>query len=137
VDRGLNMNENKYRFPEMVVANYVSKNKVRQMINNKYKKGNFNIKSPAEMEKLVEVAENVFNNMEDPGGALNTVTADRTRDFSKKLYDIANNVTPDQYKAILKQNRAAESAIEEESEDETAEAIEQEMREDDILRNFI
>jgi hypothetical protein len=39
---------------------------VRQMINDKYKRGNFNIKSKDELKKLYEVAENVFNNMEDP-----------------------------------------------------------------------
>jgi hypothetical protein len=95
VDGGLNMMDGKYRMPEMIVPNYVSKEKVRQIINNKYKKGNFNIKSPEEMQKLVEISENVFNNMEDPAGALNKVTSDRTYDFSKKLYDIANNVTSD------------------------------------------
>jgi hypothetical protein len=54
------------RMPEMIIPSYISKDKVRQMIYNKCKKGNFNIKSPEEMQKLIEVSENVFNNMEDP-----------------------------------------------------------------------
>jgi hypothetical protein len=33
------MNDKKYRMPEMTVPNYVSLNKVKQMIYNKYKKG--------------------------------------------------------------------------------------------------
>jgi hypothetical protein len=86
VGRGQNMNKNYYRMPEMIDRNYVSKDRVKQMIYDKYKKGNFNIKSPAEMEKLVEVAESVFNNMEDPSGSLDTVGADNTRNFSNKLY---------------------------------------------------
>jgi hypothetical protein len=137
VGRGANMMDSKYRMPEMIVPNYASKEKVKQMIYNKYKKGNFNIKSPQEMEKLVEVSENVFNNMEDPRGSLSTITSDTTPDFSKKLYEITNNVTPDQYKAILRQNRAVENAIEEESEDENGETIEREMREDGTLRKFV
>jgi aspartate/glutamate racemase len=36
---------------EMIVPNYISQDKVKQIIYNKYKKGNFNIKSPQEMER--------------------------------------------------------------------------------------
>jgi hypothetical protein len=118
VNRGLNMKDGKYRMPEMNVPNYASKDKVKQMIYNKYRKGNFNIKSQQEMEKLVEVAENVFNNMEDPTGSLNTVNADTTRNFSNKLYDIMNDVTPTEYAKILKQNNAVENAINTEGESE-------------------
>jgi hypothetical protein len=128
VNRGLNMKDGKYRMPEMIIPNYVSKDKVKQMIYNKYKKGNFNIKSPEEIEKLVEVSENVFNNMEDPRGSLSTITSDTSPDVSKKLYEITNNVTSDQYKAILRQNRVAENAIEAESESEDDE-------DDQVLRN--
>jgi hypothetical protein len=56
--------------------------------------------------------------MEDPGGSLNTVGADTTRNFSNKLYQIANDVTAGEYARIKRQNRATENAIEEESEDE-------------------
>jgi hypothetical protein len=112
------MNKDRYRMPEMIDRNYVSKDRVKQMIYDKHKKGNFNIKSPQEMEKLVEVSENVFNNMEDPRGTLSTITSDTSPDFTKKLYEITNNVTSDQYNAILKQNRADENAIEAESESE-------------------
>jgi hypothetical protein len=65
--------------------------------------------------------------MEDPLGSLNTVSADPTRNFSNKLYQIANDVTSDQYKAILRQNRATENAIEAESESED--------ENDQVLRN--
>jgi hypothetical protein len=44
--------------------------------------------------------------MEDPNGSLSTVNADTTRNFSKKLYDITNDVTPTEYAKILKQNNA-------------------------------
>jgi hypothetical protein len=54
VNRGLNMNENKYRMPERIVPNYVSKDKIRQMIYNKYKKGDFYVKSEKDLEKLLK-----------------------------------------------------------------------------------
>jgi hypothetical protein len=91
VGRGFNMNDKKYRIPKMIVSNYVLFERVKDMIDKKYRKGVFNIKSPKEMEKLFKVIKNVFNNLEDPDGSLNTVTANRTGDFSKKLYDIAND----------------------------------------------
>jgi hypothetical protein len=115
VNRGLNMVDGKYRMPEIIVPNYISCDKVKQMIYNKCKKGYFNIKSPKELEKLVKVAENVFNSFEDPAGAFNTVSADRTRDFSKKLYDIANDITPEKYADILSENNAIENAIDTEA----------------------
>jgi hypothetical protein len=126
VGRGQNMNKDYYRMPEMIDRNYVSKERVKQMIYDKYKKGNFNIKSPAEMEKLVEVAESVFNNMEDPGGSLNTVSADTTSNFSNKLYQIANDVSAAEYAKIKSRNRATENAIaaegeSDEDEDESGE----------------
>jgi hypothetical protein len=132
VGRGLNMNDKKYRIPEMIVPNYVSKEKVKQMIYDKYKKGNFNIKSPEEMEKLVEVSENVFNNMEDPAGSLSTMTSDRSPDFSKKLYEIANDVTPAKYAEILKQNRTIENAIDEEEEDDDVSGDETQLNPEEI-----
>jgi hypothetical protein len=68
VKRGANMN--KYILPEMIKPNYVNMADVREMIDKKYKQGNFNIKSKEELKKLYEVAENVFNNMEDLQNAL-------------------------------------------------------------------
>jgi hypothetical protein len=93
------------------------------MIYGKYKKGEFYVKSPQEMEKLIKVSENVFNNIEDPAGSLSTITSDRSPDFSKKLYDIMNDVTPQKYAEILKQNLALENVIEAESEDEDDEVL--------------
>jgi hypothetical protein len=92
VGRGANMNKDTYRIPEMIDRNYVSANRVKQKINNKYKKGEFYVKSILELNKLYEVAQNVINNMEDPENALQTIKSDTTRYFSKKLYDIASNV---------------------------------------------
>jgi hypothetical protein len=66
VNRGANMDKNKYRLPEMIKPNYVTPDQVKKMIDAKYRWGEFNIKSDEEIKKLYEVTENVFNNMEDP-----------------------------------------------------------------------
>jgi hypothetical protein len=57
------------------------------MINDKYRRGDFNIKSEDEIRRLYEVAENVFNNMEDPHDSLNTVSA-QTYDRNLSNYKI-------------------------------------------------
>jgi hypothetical protein len=91
VKRGANMN--KYSLPEMIKPNYVSFDVVKKMIDNKYKWGKFNIKSKEELKKLYEVAENLFNNMEDPKDAMKTVNANYNRSLDDKLYEISNNIT--------------------------------------------
>jgi hypothetical protein len=83
VNRGANMNADRYRMPEMIDRNYVSAARVKEMIDQKYKKGDFYVKSIPELTKLYQVAQNVINNMEDPEDAYNTISADNTRDFSK------------------------------------------------------
>jgi hypothetical protein len=103
VERGANMKG--YRLPEMIKSNYVTLDQVKEMINDKYKRGDFSIKSKEDLEKLYEVTENVFNHMEDPNDSLNTVSASNyNRDLTKRLYDIANNVSPQQYQNIVNQN---------------------------------
>jgi hypothetical protein len=102
VKRGTNME--KYREPEMIKPNYVTPEQVRKMIDAKYKRGNFNIKSEDELKKLYEVAENVFNNMEDPKNSLNTVSGNYDRIFTDKLYEISSKVGPQQLQNIVANN---------------------------------
>jgi hypothetical protein len=104
VNRGANMNKDMYRLPEMIKPNYVTPTE-KKMIDDKYRRGEFNIKSDEEIKKLYEVTENVFNHMEDPQDSLNTVSA-RTynRNLPKKLYEISNNVDPQQYQNIVAEN---------------------------------
>jgi hypothetical protein len=92
---GANMKDKTYRLLEMIVPNYLSLMRVEDMIDKKHKKGDFYIKSIPELINLYDVVTNVFNSLEDPENVLKTVSADTTRNFSKKLYDIANNVTTD------------------------------------------
>jgi hypothetical protein len=103
VRRGVNMN--KYRVPEMIKPNYVTLDQVKKMIDDKYRRGAFNIKSEDEIKKLYEVAENVFNNMEDPDDALKTVSASNyNRNLTNKLYEISNNVSQQQLSNIIDEN---------------------------------
>jgi hypothetical protein len=60
------MNKDMYRLLEMIKPNYVTPAQVKKMIDDKYKRGSFNIKSEEDIKKLYEVTENVFNHMEDP-----------------------------------------------------------------------
>jgi hypothetical protein len=116
VDRGANMNKDMYRIPEMIDRSYVSYDRVKNMIDQKYKKGDFYIKSIPELNKLYDIAQNVINNMEVPDNAFQTIKADKTRDFSKKLYNIASTVTPAAYENILKENYDVEEQLENEDE---------------------
>jgi hypothetical protein len=118
VKRGGNMNKDMYRVPEMIDRSYVSYDRVKDLIDKKYKKGDFYVKSIPELNKLYEVAQNVINNMEDPENAFETIKADTTRDFSKKLYNIASTVTPTAYQNILNENYDVEEELGEESGDE-------------------
>jgi hypothetical protein len=126
VGRGANMNKDTYRIPEMIDGNYVCTARVKDMIDQKYKKGQFYIKSIPELNKLYEVAQNVINNMEDPNNALETIKSDTTRDFSKKLYNIASTVTPAAYENILKENYDVEEELGDEG-DESGDDIAQEI----------
>jgi hypothetical protein len=75
------------------------------MIDAKYRRGSFNIKSNEELKRLYEVAENVFNNMEDPQNSLKTVSAkDYDRVLPNKLYEISSNVGPQQLQNIINDN---------------------------------
>jgi hypothetical protein len=75
------------------------------MIDDKYRPGNFNINSEEEIKKLYGVAENVFNNMEDPQDSMNTVSAQTyDRSLTDKLYDIANNLSAEQLNSIIDEN---------------------------------
>jgi hypothetical protein len=112
------MKEGKYRIPEMIDRNYVSYDRLNDMIDKKYKNGQFYIKSIPELNKLFNVAQNVINNMEDPNNAFETIKSDTTRDFSKKLYNIASNVSPAAYQKILNENNEVEEELGEESEGE-------------------
>jgi hypothetical protein len=116
VNRGGNMNKDMYRIPEMIDRSYVSYDRVKDMIDKKYKKGDFYVKSIPELNKLYDVAQNVINNMEDPENAFQTIKADTTRDFSTKLYNIASTVTPAAYENILKENYDVEDELENEGE---------------------
>jgi hypothetical protein len=112
VNRGQNMNKNTYRLPEMIKPNYVTPADVKKMIDAKYRKGSFNIKSNEELKRLYEVAENVFNNMEDPQNSLKTVSAkDYDRVLANKLYEISNNVGPQQVQSIVDENMKIEEKI--------------------------
>jgi hypothetical protein len=126
VGRGANMNKDTYRIPEMIDRNYVSTARVKDMIDNKYKKGDFYVKSIPELNKLYNVVQNVINNMEDPENAFQIIKADTTLDFSKKLYNIANNVTPTAHQNILNENYDVEEELGEEG-DESGDDIAQEI----------
>jgi hypothetical protein len=94
VDRGANMKD-VYRLPEMIKSNYVTPEQVKKMIDAKYRRGSFNIKSDKDIKKLYEVTENVFNHMEDPKNSLNTVSAQTyDRNLTDKLYEISSNDGP-------------------------------------------
>jgi hypothetical protein len=123
VGRRANMNKDTYRIPEMIDRNYVFAARVKDMIDQKYKKGQFYIKSIPELNKLYDVAQNVIKNMEDPENALQTIKADTTRDFSKKLYNIASTVTPAAYENILKENYDVEEERGEEEDESGGEDI--------------
>jgi hypothetical protein len=80
------------------------------MIDAKYRQGSFNTKSKEELKKLYEVAENVFNNMEDPEDSLKTVNAQNyDRVLENKLYEISNNVSPQQLQSIISENIKTEN----------------------------
>jgi hypothetical protein len=51
VKRGANMDKNKYRVPEMIKPNYVTPEQLKKMIDAKYRRGDFNIKSEDEINK--------------------------------------------------------------------------------------
>jgi hypothetical protein len=105
VNRGANMNKDMYRLPEMIKPNYVTPEQVKRMIDDKYRRGQFNIKSEDEIKKLYEVTENVFNHMEDPEDVFKTVSAkDYNRNLTNKLYEISNNVGPQQLQNIIGDN---------------------------------
>jgi hypothetical protein len=111
VQRGANMK--KHRLAEMIKPNYVTQEQVKKMIDDKYRQGNFNIKSEEEIKKLYEVGENVFNNMEDPQNSLNTVSAkDYNRVLVKKLYEISSNVSAEQLNSIINDNIKTENEFE-------------------------
>jgi hypothetical protein len=82
VQRGANMK--KYRLPKMIKPNYVTPQQVKKMIDDKYRRGNFNINSDEEIKKLYKVAENIFNNMEDPQDSMKTVSA---KTYDRSLTD--------------------------------------------------
>jgi hypothetical protein len=109
VERGANMNKDMYSLPEMIKPNYVTPAQVKKMIDVKYRRGSFNIKSEDEIKKLYEVAENVFNYMEDPGDALKTVSGNYGRNLTKKLYEISNNVGQQQLQNIINDNIKTEN----------------------------
>jgi hypothetical protein len=99
------MDKNKFRLPEMIKPNYVTPADVKKMIDAKYRRGDFNIKSEDEIKKLYEVAENVFNNMEDPQDSMKIVSAkDYNRTLANKLYEISSNVSPLQLQSIVNDN---------------------------------
>jgi hypothetical protein len=54
VERGANMKD-VYRLPEMIKPNYITQAQVKKMIDDKYRRGNFNIKTEDEIKKLYEV----------------------------------------------------------------------------------
>jgi hypothetical protein len=61
---------------------------------------------------LYEVAENVFNNMEDPLDSMKTVSAkDYDRGLANKLYEISNNVGQEQLNSIIHENMKIEEKI--------------------------
>jgi hypothetical protein len=91
VNRGANMK--RYRLLEMIKPDYVKLEDVRKMIDNKYKRGNFNIKSQEELDKLCQVAANVFHNIKNLKNVMKMVAADYTRSLNDKLYEISSNVT--------------------------------------------
>jgi hypothetical protein len=52
VNRGANMNKDMYRLLEMIKPNYVTPEQVKKMIDDKYRRENFNIKSDEDIKKL-------------------------------------------------------------------------------------
>jgi hypothetical protein len=76
------------------------------MIDAKYRRGDFNIKSEDDIKKLYEVAEDVFNHMEDPKNSLQTTVSAQTydRNLTDKLYEISSNVGPLQLQDIITDN---------------------------------
>jgi hypothetical protein len=105
VTRGANMNKNMFSLPEMIKSNYLTPEQVKKMIDDKYRRGDFNIKSEEDIKKLYEVAENVFNHMEDPKNSFNTVSAQTNdRNLTDKLYEISSNVGPLQLQNIINDN---------------------------------
>jgi hypothetical protein len=112
VNRGANMNENTYRLPEIIKPNYVTPQQVRKMIDDKYRRGSFNIKSEDKIKKLYEVAENVFKNMEDPLDSMKTISAkDYDLVFANKLYKISSNINQQQLNSIINNNMKIEEKI--------------------------
>jgi hypothetical protein len=107
VKRGANMN--KYRVPEMIKPNYVTPAQVKKMIDAKYRRGNFNIKSEEDIKKLYEVGENVFNNMEDPQDSMKIVSGNYDQHLTNKLYEISSNVGPQQLQSIVADNIKTEN----------------------------
>jgi hypothetical protein len=104
VQRGANMKD-VYRLPEMIKSNYVTPTEVKKMIDAKYRRGSFNIKSEDDIKKLYEVTENVFNNMEVPQDSMKTVSATNyNRVLTEKLYDISKNVRQQQLNSIIQDN---------------------------------
>jgi hypothetical protein len=96
----------------MIKPNYVSQTDVKKMIDDKYRRGDFNIKSEEDLKKLYEVTENVFNHMEDPEDAIKTVSArNYDRNLTKKLYEISNNVGPQQLQNIVADNIKIENEM--------------------------
>jgi hypothetical protein len=99
----------KYSVPEMIKPNYVTPEQVKKMIDAKYKRGDFNIKSEEDIKKLYEVAENVFNNMEDPKNSMNTVSGNYDCVLTNKLYEISSNVGLQQLQSIVADNIKTEN----------------------------
>jgi hypothetical protein len=112
VNRGANMNKNTYRLLEMIKPNYISPTQVKKMIDAKYRRGNFNIKNEDEIKKLYEMAENVFNSMDDLLDSMKTVSAnDYDSVLANKLYEISSNVGQDQLQNIVDENMKIEEKI--------------------------
>jgi hypothetical protein len=95
--------------PEMINSNYVTSAQVKKMIDAKHKRGNFNIKSEEDIKKLYEVAENVFNNMEDLQDSMKIVSGNYDRNLTNKLYEISSNVGPQQLQSIVADNIKTEN----------------------------
>jgi hypothetical protein len=112
VNRGANMNKDMYRLLEMIEPNYVTPEQVKRMIDDKYRRGQFNIKSEDDIKKLYEVTENVFIHMEDPQDSIKTVSARiYDRNLTDKLYDISKNVGPQQLQNIVAENIKIENEM--------------------------
>jgi hypothetical protein len=110
VNRRGNMNKNTYRLPEKIKTNNITPADVKKMIDAKYRWGSFNIKSEDDLKKLYEVAENVFNNMEDSQDSKKTVSASNYDCvLTNKLYDISSNVNSQQLNSIINDNIKTEN----------------------------